>query len=446
MQHTAAILAVGDELTLGQSLDTNSRHLSARLLEIGLTPIEHATVPDDLAQLVGAIQRLAGIADVVLITGGLGPTADDLTRQALAAATGDELVEDADARAHIEGWYAGRAAAMPPTNLVQAMRPARGWCLPNPHGTAPGLGATLQSNGREVAIFALPGPPREMRPMFETHVLPALRPDTSRTVRTRLLRVFGLGESDVAQRLGELMSRERHPLVGTTASMGVVTVRMRYDAPGDGPAAERALDASEARVREILGRHVVGALDLPEAVLGALSERGETLAVAESCTGGLLASLMTDLPGASRVFAGGFVTYTNAAKCEHMGVSQRLFPERAGPDAPGAVSAECALAMARGCLERAVFAWDGERHRPTHALSVTGIAGPDGGSNAKPVGTVWVARGSSDGTAIARRFLFKGDRGTVRAWAARAALSCLWAKLADADDLTLLREEERAMT
>ncbi|TVQ63729.1 MAG: CinA family nicotinamide mononucleotide deamidase-related protein [Phycisphaerales bacterium] len=443
MQHTAAVLAVGDELTLGQSLDTNSRHLSARLLDLGLTPIEHATVPDDLDQLVGAMRRLAGIADVVLITGGLGPTADDLTRRALAEATGDELIEDAEARAHIEGWYAGRAAKMPESNLVQALRPRRGRCLPNPHGTAPGLSASLGVGGRTVAIFALPGPPREMRPMLETHVLPALQPDASRTVRTRLLRVFGLGESDVAQRLGELMSRDRNPLVGTTASLGVVTVRMRYDGAGDGQAAERALDASEGAVREILGRHSIGPLDLPEAVLGALGERGETLAVAESCTGGMLAASITDLAGASRVFAGGFFTYSNAAKHAHLGVAESLFPERGGSDAPGAVSAECALAMARGCLERGVLEWAGDRQRPTHTLSVTGIAGPDGGSSAKPVGTVWIARASSDGSAIARRFVLKGDRGTVRAWSVRAALSCLWAKLADADDLTLLREEER---
>jgi len=438
MHRAAALLSIGDELTLGQSLDTNSRWLSARLVDLGIAPVEHATVPDDLGVMVAAIRRLASGSDVVMLTGGLGPTADDLTRAALAEATGDHLIEDAEALAHLERWYAGRGRPMPRTNLVQAQRPSRARCLPNPNGTAPGLAATLTVGARTVDVFALPGPPREMTPMFETWVVPSLRPDPSRAVRTRLLRVFGLGESDAAERLGPLMDRDRDPMVGTTASVGIVTIRMRAERAGNAEQAERALDETETLVRAALGRHIVGAPDLPEAVLERLRERNETVAVAESCTGGMLAASITDRPGASSVFAGGFLTYSNAAKSALLGVPEALF----APEGPGAVSAECAIAMARGCLERAVFG-SGAHERVTHALSVTGIAGPDGGSEDKPVGTVWIARASRDGSSIARRFHFAGGRGAVRDWSVRAALSMLWAKLSDTDDLTLLRELER---
>ena len=477
----AVIVSIGDELVLGQSLDTNSRWLSERLLGCGVRPVRHGTVEDEVTAIAGEISRAAGEADLVLVTGGLGPTADDLTRAALGVAMGAELVTDAVALAQLEGWYASRNRPMPEVNRVQALRPAGAECLENPHGTAPGLRGVV--GGADV--FCLPGPPREMRPMFERFVAPALRPGA--VVRTRLLRTFGLGESRVAELLGELMERGRNPLVGTTAQAGVVTVRMRWEgarrkdeggrmkdepaglsagaggAQSDGPRGQREweLDETERVVRERLRAAVVtpvggdGELELAEVVVGLLKERGERLAVVESCTGGMVGESVTAVAGSSAVFCGGWITYTNAMKVGQVGVPEGYFPEvREG--APGAVSGEVARAMALGGLERG--AWElgggvgaeGAQSAPPrrggrgveHCLAVTGIAGPDGGTTEKPVGTVWICRASADGTVDCRRFVFGGSREAVREWSAVTALGILRLKLAGVD-MALLGEQER---
>lgn len=441
-EHTACvIISIGDELTLGQSLDTNSRWLSARLLECGIVAARHVTVPDDAGAIERALREGAADAALVISTGGLGPTEDDLTRIALAAAMGDDVMEDADALRAIEGWYAARGSRMPATNRVQARRPRGAACLANAHGTAPGLRARLGG----VDVFCLPGPPREMGPMFESCVLPALRPPTGRVVRTRALPTFGYGESRVAELLGDLMRRGRNPLVGTTASVGVVTVRLRYE--GGAKEAESALAETERAVRAALGAAVLTPegqtreRTLAEVVLDLLKERGETLAVAESCTGGLLGALLTEVPGSSAAFAGGWITYTNAMKHAELGVPDRFVPEEPDPRAPGAVSEETARAMALGCRERARFVLRGAPG-VDHALAVTGVAGPEGGTGAKPVGTVWVCRASRDGTVDARRFLFRGGRDAVRTWSAMSALGMLRLKLLGAE-MELPGEMER---
>lgn len=438
----AVILSIGDELVLGQSLDTNSRWLSERLVAAGVQPLRHVTVADDVAAIAEELTRAAAEADLVVATGGLGPTMDDLTRAALAQAMDRPLEEDAEALAQIRAWYDGRGRRMPETNRVQALRPAGALCLANENGTAPGLRGALG----EADVFCLPGPPREMRPMFERFVAPALR--AGRSVRTRLLRSFGLGESRVAEVLGDLMDRKRNPLVGTTASAGVVTVRMRWEGPAGGPAreGEERLLETERLVRELLAPAVFtppggsGERELSEVVLDLLQLRSERLAVVESCTGGLLGAMITEVAGISAVFTGGWITYTNAMKAGHVGVPETFFPEvREG--APGAVSSEVAQAMALGALQRA-------RHEigappgADHALAITGIAGPDGGSESKPVGTVWICRASRDGTMDCRRFLFAGGRESVRQWSAVTALGMLRLKLVG-EDLSLQGEQER---
>lgn len=437
----AVVVSIGDELVLGQSLDTNSRWLSERLLERGVRPVRHVTVDDEVAAIAEELVRGARDTDLVVVTGGLGPTADDLTRQGLARAMGEELVEDAGALAEVRGWYADRGRAMPETNRVQALRPAGARCLANANGTAPGLAGTVDG----VEVFCLPGPPREMEPMFARWVEPELRPD--RAVLTRMLRTMGLGESRVAELLGGVMDRGGNPLVGTTASAGVVTVRMRWEGQEAGRAAgEAALDAAEDGVRGVLGAAVVtpvggdGGRGLVEVVVDLLASRGETLAVVESCTGGLLGSMITAVAGSSAVFTGGWVTYTNAMKVSAVGVDRGLFPEVVA-GAPGAVSAEVAVSMARGGLERARHEIGRERGAD-HALAITGIAGPDGGSEAKPVGTVWICRASADGSVDCRRFVFAGGRGAVREWSSNTALGMLRLKLAGVD-MELLRELER---
>lgn len=438
-----AIVSSGDEIVLGQTLDTNSQWLSAQLVERGIIPVEHVSVPDERAALVGTLRRLAQTVDVIVVSGGLGPTSDDLTREALAEAADDVLVEDAESLEQIEAWFRARGRPLARLNRVQALRPSRARAIQNLNGTAPGIVQSLSTPGGHTCdVFCLPGPPGEMMPMFKRDVVPALRIDPNRSVRTRVLHTFGLGESDLAARLGPLMDRGRMPLVGTTASKGVVSCRLRYEGSLPGPEAEKLLQETEDAVRAAAGPYVfgAGAETLPSTVVAALRSRGETLAVVESCTGGLLAAAITDVPGCSDVFPGGLITYSNASKKALAHVNEMAFLE----SGPGAVSRETALALAHGGLEALGSA---------HALSITGIAGPGGAVPArvdsdgvnhpeKPVGTVWIARAARDGSSDVRRFRFPGDRGAVREWSVRSALAMLWQHLSNTGLRPLPRQVE----
>lgn len=434
---TAAIISQGDELTLGQILDTNSQWLSTQLLERGIPTVEHITLPDDRRAIADTFNRLAAKVDIIICSGGLGPTADDLTRHALADAARDELVEDAVALEQIKAWFRGRGRDMPALNNIQALRPRRGTSIENQHGTAPGLHLLLNRSGHECDVFCLPGPPRELFPMWKSGVLPALRP--SLTVRTLAMHTIGLGESDVATALGDQMLRDSMPLVGTTASGGIVSVRIRCEGAMSGTEADAIVQHTRAKVMDAVGKFVftegagpVG-YKLAETVITALRKLEHTVSVVESCTGGMLGSALADIPGASDVFVGGFITYSNEMKQRHVGVPAALFKETGGPSAPGAVSSEVAIAMAQG----------GVRNTGSHhCLSITGIAGPGGGTPDKPVGTLWVGLASREGPTEARRFSMAGDRGAVREWGTRAALAMLWHRL-HASDVKLLREIER---
>ena len=434
----AAIVSVGDELTLGQTLNSNSRWLAARLTAAGVITSEHITVADDAAALAATLRRLSQSVQLIIITGGLGPTLDDLTRPALADATDDPLVEDPLALAQIEAWFAARSRPMPQLNRVQALRPSRALTLPNLHGTAPGIAATV--GGADV--FCLPGPPREMTPMFEAQVMPRLRPPPGRTLATRVLHTIGIGESDLAARLGPMMRREgdHGVLVGTTASGGIVSVRIRYEGPLPPIEADDRIEKAMREVRVHAGQYIFGAGDdtLPGVVLRLLRDRTERLGTVESCTGGALSGMLTDEAGSSAVFSGGLVTYSNALKQSLAGVDAAIL----SPDGPGAVSRECAIALATGGLEKL---------NVEHCLAITGIAGPGGAvpasanRPAKPVGTVFIARCSrlaSKGktTTDARQFLMAGDRASVRDWSAKMALAMLRLHLVNAEELRLLRQ------
>ncbi len=430
-QVSSAILSVGDELILGQMLDTNAKWLADQLARFGIPPVEFATVPDDLAAQSGALRRLAQRADVVVCSGGLGPTADDLTRRALSDACGDALVEDPIAMAAIEAFFGASGRAMPAINRVQALRPSRGISLPNQVGTAPGLLARVpREGGGEGDVFCLPGPPSELIPMFRAHVAPRLRPPPGRTVRMRELHTVGLGESDLATRLGALMDRTRSPLVGTTASRSIVSCRIRYDGPLAPEQAERLLDDTEAKVRAAAGEYVfaVGERTLAGAVVAALASAGKTVVAVESCTGGMLMSMLTDVPGASAVVRGGWVTYDNALKTGLVGVPRAVV----APGGPGAVSREAAIAMAVGGRGRS---------GADLCVAITGIAGPEGGTREKPVGTVWIAL-ASQGGADARRLALIGERADVRSWSAHAGLAMLWFALAGRPETRLPRQVE----
>lgn len=422
----AVILSTGDELITGQLQDTNAAWLSERLMDRGIMPLRHEAVGDQLHDLTAALRRAVSAepglgAGLVIVSGGLGPTDGDLTRQALAAVTGDELVMDEQARAALAAMLARRGRELTPRQQRQAMRPSRGECLPNELGTAPGLHVRVpRDDGGEADVFALPGPPGELRPMFESDVRPRLRPPPGRAVATRLLHIVGVPEAECVTRLGELTRRDRPatlPLVGITASGGILTLRIRYCGPGDAAVAEGLIDQVEAEVRGVLGDHCFasghgsGAELLAINIIRRLHASGQTLAVVESCTGGMLGEILTAGSGASAAFIGGFITYANEQKIA-LGVRAESLA------AHGAVSPVVAAEMARAGRERT---------GASHCLSITGIAGPDGGSAVKPVGTVYIGLSSvSVPTAThTRHFLFAGDREDIRRRSAVSALAML---------------------
>jgi nicotinamide-nucleotide amidase len=403
----AATISIGDELVLGQTQDTNGAWLARALIERGIRPVEHCVVADSLDQLSDTIRTLARRFDVVIMTGGLGPTADDLTREALAnvVTPGRECVVDEDALAQIEAWRARSGRIAPESNCRQALRPASMRCLPNPNGTAPGLIGTWNA----CVITALPGPPREMMPMFLNHVVEYLPEAPDHVVRSAAVVSYGLGESSAAARLGDMMDRDRHPLVGTTASASIITARIRAEGRAEEiiPLLSNDVEAIEhAWLPYAFGQE---GDTLADAVMRGLLTAGRTCATAESCTGGLLGAMIVDLPGSSEVYAGGWVTYSDAMKTSCLGVPAELIRVH------GAVSAPVAEAMANGACERS---------GATYAMSITGVAGPEGGSTGKPVGLVYIGLATPDGTRW-RRFQFPGDRGEVRDRSAKSALQML---------------------
>jgi nicotinamide-nucleotide amidase len=409
----ACILSVGDELILGQTVDTNSAWLSRQLAAEGCDIVAHATVGDSQLAIETAIRELSQRADVLLITGGLGPTEDDLTRQAMAAAMDVPLEQSQVWMAVLATYFARSNRPMPQINTIQAMIPRGATMLHNYAGTAAGIRATLGM----CEVFIMPGVPKEMTAMFTRDALPWIVTKTGgAVVASRTLHTFGLGESTVAEKLGPLMMRSRNPSVGTTVSNGFVSLRLNVRAASreDGL---RQLDETESACRRALGDVVFGSDDqtLSQAVAQLLvsdpaaQKSTGGVATVESCTGGLLAKMLTDLPGSSRYFRQGWVTYSNEAKTKLVNVDAALI------DQHGAVSEPVAIAMAQGGRTLSGSAY---------ALAITGIAGPDGGTPDKPVGTVWIALATPAST-IARRFLFTGDRDTIRDRAAKMALTML---------------------
>ncbi len=405
----AVILSIGDELALGQTVDTNSAYLAARLAEHGIACLYHLTVADDRAAITRALLDASEHAPLVLVTGGLGPTEDDLTRQALADALDKPLVLDQPSLARIEAIFARRARPMPDRNRVQAMHPANTRIIPNDNGTAPGIRARLGG----ATLFVMPGVPGEMRAMFAHAVAPELDPGAGHrhVILAATVNTFGRGESDVAQALAELMDRARNPRVGTTVTDGLITVRVRSEAEHHNQARE-ALDATLHEVERRLAPLAFGRDDrtLAQAAVDLLQARGRTLATAESCTAGLLAKLVTDVAGSSAVYAGGLVTYANATKQALAGVSPATLATH------GAVSEPVARELARGALARCPGA--------DLALAITGIAGPAGGTADKPVGTVHLALADRDDL-LSLALRLHGDRATIRDRAAKTALQML---------------------
>ncbi len=422
----ARILSVGDELVSGLTVDTNSAWFSQQLASVGVRTVAHATADDDQAAIAAEIVRHAAACDLLIVSGGIGPTPDDLTREALGDVVGRPVVICESWVEHIRQIWAKRGKPMPEANRKQAGAPEGTELLDNPVGTAAGVAATVG----DCRVFVVPGVPREAKAMFADHIGPYATQLSEaaggRIIRTRALHTFGIGESDLAERLGSLLTRGNGGDldVGTTAARGVVSVRI-YVRAGTVDAAARLMDDVEQRVRDELGVLVFGRDDetLPMAVMTSLSEHRDRpiVSLAESCTGGLIAKLLTDLPGSSAIFHRGVVAYANDVKRDLLGVPAKLLAEH------GAVSEPVAKAMASGIR--------GEGN--DLALSVTGIAGPDGGTEHKPVGTVCIALASPE-RVVSRTFSFHGDRDMVRLRSAYTALAMLRFHLLSDDPLGLL--------
>jgi len=379
----AIILSIGNELTAGQTLDTNAAWLSQQLAELGVRVLRHVTTADELEPIRLEIERACERADVVLVSGGLGPTVDDLTRQALAEAMGVPLELREESIERIRAFFTARDRPMPETNVVQARFPAGSEPIANTCGTAPGIRARF----KRATLFAMPGVPREMREMYRRDVRPRLIPRAGgAAMLAATLHCFGAGESDVAEQIFDLMERGKNPAVGTTARQGVIGVRIH--ARGSSHEQARSLlNETVEEVRRRLGSLVFGRDDetLASAVAQRLTSAGKTLSTAESCTGGLLAKRLTDVPGSSAYFRDGVVAYANEAKTRLLGVPAELIERH------GAVSAPVVEAMALGCRQRS---------RTDFAISVTGIAGPQGSTSDKPVGSVYIGLADESGCQV----------------------------------------------
>ncbi len=400
------LLMTGNELMSGVTVDSNSA-LIARLLEpLNLRVGGKLAIGDDMEQLCAEIDRLAGMAEVLIVNGGLGPTSDDLTAEALARVAGVPLVQSEEAMRHLEQWCGRRGLALNAANRKQAFLPQGAVLIPNRVGSA--VGFRLPHRGCE--IVCTPGPPGELRPMLEEHILPWLAqryPSREPVVITRF-QLFGIGESS----LQELIRREMPEWpaeveLGFRAGAPLLELKVSSFTA----AAAEARRACEARLRELLADLVVGTGDLTLAsrVVELLAARGEHVALAESCTGGLIASLITEVPGASRVFEAGYVVYANRIKARALGVAEATL------EAHGAVSEQVVREMAAGALRES---------GAEHALAVSGIAGPDGGTPGKPVGTVWIAWGRAENIR-ARELYFPVARKLFQTMVAATALDLL---------------------
>jgi nicotinamide-nucleotide amidase len=410
------LITVGDELLLGFTIDGNAAFLARELSALGIGVGRRVSVGDDPAEITAAVIDSLSRAEGVIVTGGLGPTSDDVTRPGVAAAFGRRLRRDEAIVARLrEMWRErGRPGELPAANLSQALVPEGGRVLPNDHGTAPGL--WLEREDKRWAAM-LPGVPREMRLMFTLHLRPLLLQRAGRTavIKSVTVRTTGVAESQLPELLGDLVAGA--PAVSLAYLPSPDGVDLRLTVRGHPPAeSEHLLETTAALLRGRLGDCVYAGetTDLAEIVVDACRRKRVTLAVAESCTGGLLGARLTAVPGASDVFRGGIIAYDNDVKSETLGVPTALIEEH------GAVSEPVVISMSAGA--RTVAGAD-------LGVAITGIAGPSGGTPAKPVGTVWLAL-ADRAAATSRQVRLNGDRNEIRYRATQAALELIRRKLA----------------
>jgi len=405
MTYTAEIIAVGTELLLGGTANTDAQDVSRVLSELGINVFFHTVVGDNPERLKQAVEIAKSRSEIIITTGGLGPTYDDLTKQTIAEAFGKRLVFNEDVANQIREYFAKRLhnMKMPDNNLQQAELPEGCIIFDNGVGTAPGC--AFEADGKH--ILMLPGPPHECQAMLKSCVVPYLKNLSDSEIHSHNIHIFGLGESAVEEKLRDIMENLRNPTLAPYAKAGEVMLRLTAKA-GSKPEAERLMEPVLVKVRETLGDIIYG-LDtdsLENTVTGLLAKQGSTLATAESCTGGLLSKRLTDIPGASRVFMGGVVAYSAQSKTALLGVDTALI------NIKGAVSREAALAMADGARNR--FEAD-------IGIGITGIAGPEGDGSGLEPGTVFVALTTKD-VSFCRNLNLLYDRNRIRIMGASHAL------------------------
>ena len=404
---TAEILAVGTELLLGDTLNSNAQYLSKELAGLGVSVYHHTVVGDNPQRLEKAFGDAFSRADVVITSGGLGPTRDDLTKEIGAKYFGKKLVMDDDALKTLESFFTRTGRVMTENNLKQAMMPEGATIIPNSNGTAPGC--IVSDNGK--TLIMLPGPPRELIPMFEQSVVPFLKERTDGVYASRVLRLCGVGESTAEDMIKDLIEAQTNPTIAPYAKINELTFRITASARTE----EEAQILMEPTISELykrFGDNIYGEgnnLSLAEVVINALIKNQRTIAVAESCTGGLMASALIDIPGSSEVLLEGFVTYSNAAKVKRLGVSKDTLAEY------GAVSAQCAKEMAMGVARVSGAAM---------GIGITGIAGPGGGTDEKPVGLVYVALCVGENITV-NELRYTGNRQRIRGRAVMASLDMI---------------------
>ncbi|MFQ3548420.1 MAG: competence/damage-inducible protein A [Armatimonadota bacterium] len=406
----AEIISVGTELLLGQIIDTNAAYLSRLLPELGINLRYRATVGDNAERLKNVLKSSLERADIIFTIGGLGPTQDDLTRETVAEVSENELVLDESIAEQLKAFFSKRNIEMPSTNLKQAMVPSKGRVFENPNGTAPGaVFCTPDSK----YIIILPGPPREFQPMVDNYVVPFIKEVTGEKksiIKSRILRVAGLGESIVEDKIKHLLG-SLNPTVAPLVA-GNIEVHLRITAMAENEAeADRLIDKMDTKLVAELGSYVYGRDDqtLEQIVVSELKEKGLKLGLAESCTGGLIGDRITNVPGCSEVLLAGIVSYSNESKIRLLGVDKKTIEKY------GAVSSETAEAMAIGI--RKITGAD-------VGVSVTGIAGPSGGSDEKPVGLVYMAVDMKGKVKVNKHVLY-GKRVDIKARSAQNALLML---------------------
>lgn len=392
----AEIIAVGTELLLGDIVNTNGQFLAKELAALGVEVYRQKVIGDNEERILKAFEDAFSQCDMIVTTGGLGPTKDDMTKEMACKYFNKPLVIHEESYKYIENYFRKNGREVSPSNRKQALFPEDAVVLPNPNGTAPG--AIIKGENNKI-IVVLPGPPREMEPMYNNYVKPYLENITKETMVSKVLRLFGIGEGHMAESIGDIIDAQTNPTIAPYAKNVDVTLRITAKAKNE-KEAQKLIEPMEKEIRKRLDEYIYGEgeTSLEEVVGQLLIDKNKTIALAESCTGGMVTSMLVSYPGISKVLLEGAVTYSNEAKIRTLKVKKETL------ETFGAVSEETATEMATGIAERT---------GSNIGVGITGIAGPEGGCDEKPVGLVYVGI-YNDGKTFVKKFNFQGDRNKVR--------------------------------